>query len=54
MKVWLFLVGGLFVGAIVIDLLIARRRRRQLAEDDVSPRWLNENTYNQDGDDSWQ
>ena len=34
--------------------LQAARKARRAYEADVSPQWLNENTYDQDGDEPWK
>ena len=51
---WGFGAGTLLVGlAIWIGVRLKERRRWQQQEA-ISPEWLVENSYRQDGDDSWK
>ena len=51
----LWTLAAVFVAGLVLDLIVARARRRRIRDQqDISPRWLNENTYERDGDDRWK
>jgi len=45
MKVFFWACAVVFVGGLVVDLLVARRRRRKIQQQDLSPGWINENLY---------